>query len=57
MTPKLQPLVQAAIALSNYDLQQKEFAAKTKGLFDPRSKDIYVKLEKRLMEEVKKLND
>jgi hypothetical protein len=44
----LDDVVQAAISYNNYDLQQKAFAAKTNGLFDPRAKEIYAKLEKRL---------
>lgn len=45
---QLDLVIQAAIAYNNYDTQQKEFARITKGLHDPRAKEIYSKLEKRL---------
>lgn len=45
---KFDGIIQAALALSNYDNQQKEFFKQTKGLADPRAKEIYSKLEKRL---------
>jgi hypothetical protein len=44
----LAEIIQAAIALNNYDNQQKEFFKQTKGLADPRAKEIYSKLENRL---------
>lgn len=46
-------IVQAALALSNYDNQQKEFFKQTKGLADPRAKEIYSKLENRLADAIR----